>query len=1055
LISGSREELRAMFQRVSGTVNFPKLEEEILRFWKANRIFEKSLASRAGCPYFVFYEGPPTANGLPHIGHVLARSYKDVIPRYKTMRGYYVPRKAGWDTHGLPVELEVEKELGLSSKRQIEEYGVERFNERCRESVFRYEAEWRRLTERIAFWLDLDNPYITFKDEYIESVWWILRQIWDKGLMYQDYKVVPYCPRCETPLSSHEVALGYQTVKDPSVYVRMRVRGRPDTSFLVWTTTPWTLPSNVALAVHPEVTYAVVQQGQEKLILAKDLLGQALTGTFRVLEERKGQDLVGWEYEPPFSFVQTDKKGWYVLPADFVTTTEGTGIVHLAPAYGAEDMEMGRKYDLPFFHPVDPTGRFSEEVPPWKGVFVKDADPKIVEDLRRRGLLYRAETYEHTYPFCWRCDTPLLYYAKSTWFIAMTKVKDRLLAANESINWIPEHIKYGRFGDWLENVVDWALSRDRYWGTPLPIWICASCGHRHCVGSIRELREMAIRLPARFELHRPYVDEVVLRCPQCGGEMRRVPEVIDVWFDSGAMPVAQWHYPFENEEEFRRTFPADFICEGIDQTRGWFYSLLAISVLLFDQTCYRNCISLELVLDAQGQKMSKSRGNVVDPWSILDVQGADALRWYFFTASPPGMPKRLGPEAVTDVLRRFLLTLWNVYVFFVTYAVVDGFLPGRASPPVRERALLDRWLLSRLHLLIQEVTEDMDRYDVTSAGRAIERFVDDLSNWYVRRGRRRYWKSENDQDKQAAYYTLYETLVTLAKLLAPFVPFTSEALYQNLVRSVDPTSPESVHLTEFPQADPSLIDRDLLEVMESARHLVSLGRAARNRAGLKIRQPLQRAVAVSRDARLSQEPELLALIADELNVKEVKVVADLTPFVTYEVRPRFDLLGPKYAGRLPDVIAALRAADPLDVTRALTQDGRITLETRGGPVVLLSEEVEIRIEGREGYVAESEGGDVLVLQTQLTPELVEEGLARELVHQVQQLRKEAGFEVADRIRLFYQGDGLVAEVIRKHAGYIAQETLAVEIQAGVEGAEVTKRLDVDGYEIVVGVTRVT
>ncbi|MDR7434968.1 MAG: isoleucine--tRNA ligase [Armatimonadota bacterium] len=1044
-----------MFKKVSGTVNFPSLEEEILQFWKANRIFEKSLAMREGSPSFVFYEGPPTANGLPHIGHVLARSYKDVIPRYKTMQGYYVPRKAGWDTHGLPVELEVEKELGLSSKRQIEEYGVERFNERCRESVFRYEAEWRRLTERIAFWLDLDNPYITFKDEYIESVWWILRQIWEKGLIYQDYKVVPYCPRCETPLSSHEVALGYQTVKDPSVYVRMRVKGQPDTSFLVWTTTPWTLPSNVALAVHPDVTYALVQQGEEKLILAKDLLGEALTGPFHILEERKGQDLVGWEYEPLFTFFQPDKKGWYVLPADFVTTTEGTGIVHLAPAYGAEDMEMGRRYDLPFFHPVDPAGRFSEEVPPWKGLFVKDADPKIIEDLRRRGLLYRAETYEHTYPFCWRCDTPLLYYAKSTWFIAMTKVKDRLLAANETINWIPEHIKEGRFGEWLRNVVDWALSRDRYWGTPLPIWICASCGHRHCVGSIRELKEMAIRMPEHFELHRPYVDEVVLRCPRCGGEMRRVPEVIDVWFDSGAMPVAQWHYPFENVEEFQKTFPADYICEGIDQTRGWFYSLLAISVLLFDQTCYRNCISLELVLDAQGQKMSKSKGNVIDPWSILNVQGADALRWYFFTASPPGIPKRLSPEAVTDVLRRFLLTLWNVYVFFVTYAVVDGFVPTGDAPPVAKRPLLDRWLLSRLHLLVQEVTEDMDRYDVTSAGRAIERFVDDLSNWYVRRGRRRYWKSENDQDKLAAYYTLYEALVTLAKLLAPFIPFTSEALYQNLVRSVDPLSPESVHLTDFPKADPTMINRDLLEVMESTRHLVSLGRAARNRAGLKVRQPLQRAVVLTKDARLLQEPELLALISDELNVKEVKIVEDLTPFVRYEIRPRFDILGPKYAGRLPEVIAALRATDPLAVTHALTHEGRVILETREGPVTLFPDEVEVRIEGREGYVAESEGGDVVVLQTQLTPDLIEEGMARELVHQIQQLRKEAGFEVADRIRLFYQGDGRVDEVIRKHFGYIAQETLAVEIREGVEGAEVTKRLDVDGYEVLVGVARIT
>ncbi|MBI4277427.1 MAG: isoleucine--tRNA ligase [Armatimonadetes bacterium] len=1046
-----------MFPRLSTTIKFPELEERVLRLWKDRGIDQKGMTFRQGRPSYVFFEGPPTANGLPGVHHVLARAYKDIMPRYMTMRGFFVPRKAGWDTHGLPVELEVEKALGLNSKRDIEEYGIARFNEKCKESVFRYEAEWRKLTERIGFWLDLDHPYITFTDDYIESIWWILRQIWDKGLMYQGHKVVPYCPRCGTPLSSHEVALGYETTRDPSLYVRMRITGRPGVAFLVWTTTPWTLPSNVALAVHPEAAYAHVRHGKEELILAKDLLEFALTGPYTVLQEMRGRDLVGWEYEPLFDFFKgkTDRRAWYVIPGEFVTTEEGTGIVHLAPAYGEDDMEMSRQYDLPVFHPVDLTGRYSAEVPPWHGLFVKEADPKITADLKQRGLLYRETTYEHTYPFCWRCDTPLLYYAKTSWFIRVTALRDQLLATNEQINWIPEHIKSGRYGNWLENVVDWALSRDRYWGTPLPVWTCEGCGHQHCVGGIAELREMAVRLPAHFELHKPYVDDMILRCPRCGGEMQRGPEVIDVWFDSGAMPVAQWHYPFENQEEFKRSIPGDFISEGIDQTRGWFYSLHAIAVLLFGSVCYRNCVCLELVLDAQGQKMSKSRGNVLNPWSIINEQGADALRWYFFAVSPPGIPKRLGPEMVTEVLRRFLLTLWNVHVFFTTYARLDGFDP-QAVPAVapRERALLDRWVLSRLRGLVRDATAAMEAYDVTTAAREIERFTDDLSNWYVRRGRRRYWKTENDRDKQSAYHTLYEVLVTLSKLMAPFTPFLAEALYQDLVRSVDGQAPESVHLCDWPEADALLVDAGLEDAMEAARRLVTLGRNVRMRRTLKVRQPLAEALLVTRDPALPRLKELLGHIADELNVKSVRVVADAGTYLSQELRPRFDRLGPRLGGRLPDVVNALKAQSAQALSGKFTAEGEVTLDLPDGTVTVSAEEVEIRTVEKPGFAAAIEGNEAIVLDTRLTPELAREGMARELVHQVQQLRKESGLDIADRIRLFCQGPAAVEEVVRGFQAYIAQETLAVEVQTGKGEAMTSKRLKLDGHEVVLGLVRV-
>ncbi len=1035
------------FSPASPRVNFPELEERILRLWAEQEVFRKTLQAREGCPQFTFYEGPPTANGLPGVHHVLARAYKDAIPRYRTMRGYFVPRKAGWDTHGLPVEIEVEKELGLNSKRDIEAYGVAEFNRRCKESVFRYEREWVRLSERIGFWLDYDRPYVTYSDEYIESVWWILRQLWDRGLLYQGYKVVPYCPRCGTPLSSHEVALGYRETEDPSVYVRMRLRGKPDTSLLVWTTTPWTLPANVACAVHPQVTYVKARQGEEVLVVARDLAEAVLRGPYEVVEEVRGESLVGLSYEPLFRFYPEDDRLWRVWAADFVTTDEGTGVVHIAPAYGEEDMELARRHGLPVFHPVGPDGRYTGEVPPWTGWFVKDADPGIVADLRARGLLYRSGTYRHTYPFCWRCDSPLLYYARTSWHVAVTRCKEQLLRANEEIRWVPEHIQHGRFGNWLENVVDWALSRERYWGTPLPVWVCEGCGTQHCVGSLAELRQMATHLPDPLELHRPYVDQVLLRCPRCGGTMRRVPDLIDVWFDSGAMPVAQWHYPFENREWFERSFPADYICEGIDQTRGWFYSLHAISVLLFGRPAYRNCVCLELVLDERGEKMSKSRGNVLDPWALIQRFGADALRWFFFSVSPPGIPKRLGPAAVEEVVRRFFLTLWNTYVFFTTYASLDGFDPLRwPAPPVRERPALDRWLLSRLAAVVADVTDHMENYNPTDAARAVEGFVEDLSTWYVRRGRRRYWKAKDPHDQRSAYHTLYEALVTTAKLMAPLAPFLSEELYQGLVRAVDPTAPISVHLTDWPQAREEDRDAELERAMEEARWVVSLGRAARSRARIRVRQPLPTAVVVAPRSSLERYPELVAHICDELNCKRVDLVRHESGLVDYEVRPRFDVLGPRYGARVQDVAAALQGMSP-EQARQVAAEGRVVLEVDGERVELGPQELEVRVREREGFVAEAGRGFVVVLDTHLTPGLQREGLVRELVHHVQQLRREADLRVDQRVVLWVEGPPEVLEAVEEHRQSVAEEVLAVRVEVGAGPEGFRRQVSVLGHPV--------
>ena len=1036
-----------MFKEVPGNVKFPELEEGILAFWKEQDIFHKSMEQRDGAPSYVFYEGPPTANGLPGLHHVLARVFKDLFPRYKTMKGYYCYRQGGWDTHGLPVELEVEKELGFSGKEEIEKYGVAEFNQRCRESVFRYVREWEALTDRIGFWVDLEKSYVTLRNEYIESIWWILKQLWERDFIYQGYKVVPYCPRCGTPLSDHEVALGYRETEDPSIYVKFPVKDAPGTYFLVWTTTPWTLPGNVALAVKDDVDYVVVEHGtgedEERLILARDLMPEALEGheDYDVVGEMKGSKLVGKRYSPLFTFLPVDKDYCYVIDADFVTTKEGTGIVHLAPAFGADDMAIGKEYSLPILETVDEEGRFISEVTPWRGMFVKDADPLIIQHLQERGVMFNVKTYTHTYPFCWRCSTPLLYYAKTSWFIETTRVRDRLLANNEKINWYPEHIKHGRFGNWLENNIDWSLGRERYWGTPLPVWQCEGCRHQECIGSVAELKEKVS--PARadslddLDLHRPYVDEVTYRCPECGGTMRRVPEVLDCWFDSGAMPIAQWHYPFENKDRFIANFPANYICEAVDQTRGWFYSLHAISTLLFDQPCYLNCLCLGLILDGEGLKMSKSRGNVIEPWDVLNAHGADALRWYLFTATPPGNERRFSIELVGEVVRKFLLTLWNTYSFFVTYANIDGFDPTRHSLPVEERSTLDRWILAELHQLVARVDNALAHYDVTGATRPIAAFVDALSNWYVRRSRRRFWKSEEDADKVAAYLTLYECLVTVSRLVAPMMPFISEMIYQNLVRTVDANAPESVHLCDFPTASGSLIDESLIADTQFVMRIVSLGHAARNKVGIKVRQPLAQALFQVRTEKEEAALRRLASeIADELNTKQLGLINEAAEVADYVVTAIPSIVGKKYGALFPKIRAALTQAGGYDLVQRIQNGENVDLEVEGETVTLLPEELNIRMQPREGFAVAEDGGYLVAVTTELTPALLQEGLARELVRRIQTMRKEADFRIEDNIVVYYQAGSVMKDVIEAFADYVKQETLATELVEGVgpEGA---------------------
>ncbi len=1049
-----------VFKPVSPKLNVTIMEEGVLRFWKSHDVFHQSMDARQGGPEYVFFEGPPTANGRPGVHHVLARVFKDIFPRYKTMRGYHISRRGGWDTHGLPVEIEVEKKLGFTNKQQIEDYGIDKFNALCRESAFAYIQDWEKLTDRIAFWVDLKTAYVTYKNEYIESVWWILKNFWDKGLVYRGFKVVPYCPRCGTPLSDHEVALGYDDAVDPSVFVRMPLVEQPGTSLLVWTTTPWTLPANVAVAAHPDVDYVKLERdlpegGTERLVMAEALVGAVFGDEpVKVVERMKGKALKGLNYKPLFTFVPPDKPAHRVVLADFVTIEDGSGLVHIAPAFGAEDMNLAQKENLPVVMTIGDDGAFISDVRPWAGKFVKDADPLITKDLDNRGLLLKAGTITHTYPFCWRCTTPLLYYARPTWYIRTSQFRDRLVGLNERINWYPGHIKNGRFGNWLSNNIDWALGRNRYWGTPLPVWTCDSCDHELMVGSVKELSDLAGRDLSELDLHRPYVDEVRLRCPKCeNGKMKRVPELIDVWFDSGSMPVAQWHYPFENQEAFKEQFPADYICEAVDQTRGWFYSLHAISTLLWDQECYKNVLCLGLILDKDGLKMSKSRGNIVSPWEVINQHGADAMRWYLYTATPPGQERRFSSDLVGEVVSNFTLTLWNTYSFFTTYANLDGWKPGEDE--TLEYSALDRWLLSALNALVRDVTAAYESYDVLGATRPIEVFVDQLSNWYLRRSRRRFWKSESDGDKRAAYATLYQALVTLSKLLAPAMPFLADELYQNLVRTADEAAPLSVHLADWPGYDAALVDDRLNKEMGLVMKLASLGHAARNKANRKVRQPLSEVAFSVGNADERSVPERYGeLLEDELNVKHVRLLSAAGEAVSYSLNPLPKQLGQKYGSRFPGIRQAVLAMDAAPAAQALLAGQTVSVSANGESYDVLPEEVEVRVTARAGYAVAAEGAYLAALVTDLTPELVREGLAREFVRRVQDLRKTAGLDISDRIRVSYQASAGLAEAVAAFREYIMNETLTVELSQAAPGEGMAVVEDsFDGESVTVGLEK--
>ena len=1044
----------AGYRAVDPKQAFPDLEERILERWGERETFRRQLELRRGADTWSFYEGPPTANGKPGSHHVLSRVFKDIYPRFQTMRGHYVPRKGGWDCHGLPVELEVEKELGISSKAEIEALGIAEFNRRCRESVFRYVGEWNRLTERIGFWIDLDDAYHTLTDDYIESVWWALRTIWDDGRLYEGHKVVPYCPRCGTALSSHEVAVGYREVEDPSVYVRLPVVDPAPPlaggdALVVWTTTPWTLISNAAVAAGSEITYVRARPAgsDEVLVLARELVERVLGEDAEILASFSGSELAGARYEPPFAYI-TDygPRGHTVLEGDFVTTEEGTGLVHTAIAFGEDDFRLGEQYGIKLQNPVRDDGAFDDRVTDFAGRFVKDADPEIIEALRQRGLLYRADSYTHSYPHCWRCDTPLLYYAKSSWYVRTTDVRDRMLAENEKIGWRPEHIKHGRFGNWLEGNVDWALSRERYWGTPLPIWECGSaeCEERFCAGSIAELRERGGDMPD--DLHRPYIDEVTLRCQACGGEMRRVPEVIDAWFDSGSMPFAQFHYPFEGTEEFEDRFPADFISEAIDQTRGWFYSLLAISTLIFDRTSYLNCVCLGLILDADGQKMSKSRGNVVDPWEVIERHGADAFRWYYFTSQQPWAGYRFSTDTVGEAVRQFMLTLWNTYSFWVLYANAEGLRPddfpdrpeGAEGGDVAAREL-DRWALSRLQRTTRTVIEHMEAYDCTTAGREIALYVDELSNWYVRLSRRRFWEGD-----RAAFSTLRHCLVEVSKLLAPFTPFLADEIYANLVGGSEERfddDRDSVHLSDFPEPDPELESPSLEAGFDAVRRAIELGRAARAQAKVKMRQPLSRAVIVATGDDRAEIERLSALVAGELNVKELEFVSQEADLVRHEVKPNYRALGPRFGKLMPKVAAAVEALDPDHVAEATRGERHVGINVDGVEHELAPGDVTLVMQPLDGYEVEAEAGRAVALALDLDDELRREGLAREVVHAVQAARKQAGLEVSDRIALVLGGDGELMAAARAHEGYVSGETLATSVAYDGDSGGVETQVD--------------
>ena len=1039
-----------MYKKVPTTLNFVEREKETLKFWKDNQIFEKSVQLRQGAPAYTFFDGPPTANGKPHIGHVLTRAMKDIIPRYKTMRGYDVLRKAGWDTHGLPVELEVEKELGLDGKEQIEQYGVIPFIQKCKESVWKYKGEWEVMSDRMGFWADMDNPYITYDNDYIESEWWALKAIYEKGLLYKGHKIVPYCPRCGTALSSHEVAQGYKEVKETSATVRFRVPDEENTYFLAWTTTPWTLPSNVSLCVNPDVTYAYVRvDGKETLIMAKDLIETVLEGhDTEIIKEVVGRELEYKHYEPLFECTRKaagGKDAFYVMVDDYVTTTDGTGIVHNAPAFGEDDYRVCKKYDLPFVQMVDSKGEMCGGTP-WDGVFVKKADPMVLKDLDERGLLFAAPRFEHSYPFCWRCDTPLIYYARSSWFIAMTKVKDRLIDYNRRINWIPETIKEGRMGNFLENVIDWGISRERYWGTPLPVWVCDKCGKIHVVGSRKELSELT-GCDENVELHKPYVDPLTWQC-ECGGTMRREPVVIDCWFDSGSMPFAQWHYPFENRDKFERRYPANFISEAIDQTRGWFYTLSAIAACLFDSPAFLNCIVLGHVQDKEGRKMSKHIGNVVDPWVLLDNQGADAVRWYFYTSSMPWLPNRFSAEAVSESQRKYMGTFWNTYAFYILYADIDNFDPTRHKLVRENLTPMDRWILSRLNTLMGRVEAYLDDLKMTEAGREMQDFMDDLSNWYVRRCRERYWGKDMTADKEAAYMTLYTVLRTMALISAPFTPFMSETMYQNMVRTVDKSAPESIHLCDWPKKDESFIDPELEANMAAVLDIVVLGRSARNAANIKNRQPV-----ASMYVQGKALPDMyVSIIADELNVKEVKFVDDASSFISYRVKPQLKTLGPRYGKLLPKINQYLAGEGIGNAVVAAHNRGEsYKFDIDGTEISLAAEDVLVSTEENAGFVTVTEHDLSVVLDTNLTPELIEEGFVREIVSKVQTMRKEAGFEVTDHIVLSHHGNSLIEGIFARHGAEIAADTLADSIKLGSAGY--VKDWEINGESVTLGVEK--
>ena len=1038
-----------MYQKVPTNMNFVEREKNIEKFWEDNEIFKKSMEHRKEGETYTFYDGPPTANGKPHIGHVLTRVIKDMIPRYRTMKGCMVPRKAGWDTHGLPVELEVEKMLGLDGKEQIEEYGLEPFINHCKESVWKYKGMWEDFSGTVGFWADMDNPYVTYHDDFIESEWWALKQIWDKGLLYKGYKIVPYCPRCGTPLSSHEVAQGYKDVKERSAIARFKVKGE-DAYILAWTTTPWTLPSNVALCVNPNETYVKVKSGEYTYYMAEALLDKVLgEGHYEILEHYTGKELEYKEYEPLFPFVELKKKAYYVTCDTYVTLTDGTGVVHIAPAFGEDDSKVGRAYDLPFLQLVDEKGEMTKETP-WAGTFCKKADKEVLVDLEKRGLLFDAPVFEHSYPHCWRCDTPLIYYARESWFIKMTAVKEDLIRNNNTINWIPESIGKGRFGDWLENVQDWGISRNRYWGTPLNVWEC-ECGHMHSIGSKEELKEMSHNCPDDIELHRPYIDNVTIRCPKCGKEMHRVPEVIDCWFDSGSMPFAQHHYPFENKDLFEQQFPADFISEAVDQTRGWFYSLLAISTLIFNKAPFKNVIVLGHVQDENGQKMSKSKGNAVDPFEALDTYGADAIRWYFYVNSAPWLPNRFHGKAVQEGQRKFMGTLWNTYAFFVLYANIDNFDATKYKLEYDKLPVMDKWLLSRLNTLVKTVDDNLANYRIPETARALQDFVDDMSNWYVRRSRERFWAKGMEQDKINAYMTLYTALVTVAKAAAPMIPFMTEDIYQNLVRSIDKDAPESIHLCDFPESKDAWIDTELEENMEDLLKVVVMGRACRNAANIKNRQPIGK-MFVKAPFQLSDFYK--EIIEDELNVKKMSFTDDVRDFTSYSFKPQLKTVGPKYGKHLNSIRTALSSIDGNAAMDELKAGGELKLDIDGQEIVLLESDLLIDTAQMEGYVSESDNDITVVLDTNLTPELIEEGFVREIISKVQTMRKEAGFEVMDKIRISLIGNQVIEGIFRAHEADIKAEVLAEDVNYN-EVSGYTKDWKINSESVTLGVEKIS